>query len=63
MTLHALWLGLAEEPQMKHEINKTYCDQTGSHWRPQAQSPSIIFITKRSAKDQFLAINMCFVMI
>lgn len=38
MTLHALWLGLAEEPQMKHEINKTYCDQTGSHWRPQAGS-------------------------
>lgn len=38
MTIHALWLGLAEEPQMKHEINKTYCDQTGSHWRPQAGS-------------------------
>lgn len=36
MTLHALWLGLAEEPQMKHEINKTCCDQTGSHWGPQA---------------------------
>lgn len=76
MTLHALWLGLAEEPQMKHEINKTYCDQTGSHWRPQAGSfqinscqflsktiTFIIFITKRGAKDQFLAINMCFVMI
>lgn len=38
MTIHALWLGLAEEPQMKHEINKTCCDQTGSHWGPQAGS-------------------------